>query len=150
MLFPGPYRVPIATWRTTSVFSNTSGRTAYRDRAFETVAAISLDTLRAEWAWIPSTCGSEHPRREFPVRQLTDEVQLTVLAGAQQALELIDYDGFRREQARLVRRRHPGIDLSYVTPPRLPWVITAQAPRSGSSLPAPSTCTWRAGRPGTV
>ena len=30
MLFPGPYRIPIATWATTSVFSNTPGRTAYR------------------------------------------------------------------------------------------------------------------------
>ena len=30
MLFPGPYRVPQAAFRTTSVFSNTSGRAAYR------------------------------------------------------------------------------------------------------------------------
>ncbi len=40
MMFPGPYRIPIGTWATTSVFSNTPGRVAYRGPwAFESVAA---------------------------------------------------------------------------------------------------------------
>src|SRR5947207_6672389 len=45
MLFPGPYRVPQAAFRTTSVFSNTSGRAAYRGPwQFESLAReVPLD-----------------------------------------------------------------------------------------------------------
>ena len=45
MLFPGPYRVPHATFSATCVFTNTSGRTAYRGPwQFESVAR---EVLRA-------------------------------------------------------------------------------------------------------
>ena len=39
MIFPGPYRLPNATFTTKCVFTNTPGRTAYRGPwQFETVA----------------------------------------------------------------------------------------------------------------
>ena len=48
MIFPGPYRMPKATWATTSVFSNTPGRTAYRGPwQFETVAREVLLDIAA-------------------------------------------------------------------------------------------------------
>ena len=58
MLFPGPYRIPIATWATTSVFSNTPGRTAYRGPwAFESSHARSCSTsLPGAWGWTRLSC----------------------------------------------------------------------------------------------
>ncbi|HXY92171.1 MAG TPA: molybdopterin cofactor-binding domain-containing protein, partial [Acidimicrobiia bacterium] len=48
MLFPGPYRVPRAGWRTTSVFSNTAGRIAYRGPwQFESLAREVLLDIAA-------------------------------------------------------------------------------------------------------
>ena len=48
MLYPGPYRVPATNWITTSVFSNTPGRTAYRGPwAFETLAREMLLDIAA-------------------------------------------------------------------------------------------------------
>src|SRR5206468_5991660 len=47
-LFPGPYRVPLAGFRTTSVFSNTSGRAAYRGPwQFESLAREVLLDISA-------------------------------------------------------------------------------------------------------
>ena len=48
MFFPGPYRIPAATWTTRSVFSNTTGRTAYRGPwQYETLAREVLLDIAA-------------------------------------------------------------------------------------------------------
>jgi len=124
MFFPGPYRIPIATWRTTSVFSNTLGRTAYRGPwQFETVAREVLLDIAARRIGLDPI---ELRRRNILGR---DELPYTNANGMpysdmsprevfELALELIDYDGFRREQADArAAGRHIGIGTSsYVEP----------------------------------
>ena len=59
MLFPGPYRVPSAGFRTTSVFSNTTGRAAYRGPwQFESLAReVLLDIAGRRMGIDPINCG---------------------------------------------------------------------------------------------
>jgi carbon-monoxide dehydrogenase large subunit len=105
MLFPGPYRVPLAGFRTTSVFSNTSGRAAYRGPwQFESVAReVLLDISARRMGIDPAEL-----RRRNLLRQ--DELpctnpngmpyrDITPLETFEQALSILDYDAFRREQA---------------------------------------------------
>jgi aerobic carbon-monoxide dehydrogenase large subunit len=124
MLFPGPYRIPLATWRTTSVFSNTSGRTAYRGPwQFETVAReVLLDIAARRMGMDPVDlrrrnilAGDELPYANANRMQYSDMSPREVF---EQAIELIDYDGFRREQAEArAGGRYLGIGTSsYVEP----------------------------------
>jgi carbon-monoxide dehydrogenase large subunit len=105
MLFPGPYRVPTAAWRSTSVFSNTSGRAAYRGPwQFETLAReVLLDIAARRMAIDPIEL-----RRRNLLRQ--DELpcanpngmpysDITPMETFEQALEILDLDAFRAEQA---------------------------------------------------
>jgi carbon-monoxide dehydrogenase large subunit len=105
MLFPGPYRVPRAGFRTTSVFSNTAGRTAYRGPwQFESVAReVLLDIAARRMGIDPADV-----RRRNLLRR--DELPCTNPNGMpysdispaetfEQALEMLDYDAFRRQQA---------------------------------------------------
>lgn len=124
MLFPGPYRIATASWSTTSVFSNTAGRTAYRGPwMFETTAReVLLDIAARRIAMDPV----ELRRRNMLAR---DELPCTNPNGMpysdmsprevfEQALEIVDHDGFRREQAELrAQGRYLGIGTSsYVEP----------------------------------
>jgi carbon-monoxide dehydrogenase large subunit len=124
MLFPGPYRIPVATWATTSVFSNTPGRTAYRGPwAFESLAReVLLDIAARRMGMDPV----ELRRRNFLSR---DDLPYTNPAGMsydhmsprevfEAALELLDYEGFRREQSAARKNgRFLGVGTSsYVEP----------------------------------
>jgi aerobic carbon-monoxide dehydrogenase large subunit len=105
MLFPGPYRVPAAAFRTTSVFSNTSGRTAYRGPwQFETLAREVLLDIAARRMGIDPI---EMRRRNLLTH---DEMpcanpngmpysDITPFETFEHAVELFDVAAFRREQA---------------------------------------------------
>jgi aerobic carbon-monoxide dehydrogenase large subunit len=105
MMFPGPYRIPVATWASTSVFSNTPGRTAYRGPwAFEAVAReVLLDIAARRIGMDPVALR----RRSFLAR---DDLPCANGVGMpydhmsprevfEAALEKLDYDAFRRDQA---------------------------------------------------
>ena len=124
MLFPGPYRVPVATWTTTSVFSNTVGRAAYRGPwQFESVAREVLLDIAARRIGVDPV---ELRRRNFltgddmpyanPNGMPYDH--MSPLQVFEQALELLDYDGFRRQQAEArAEGRYLGVGTcSYVEP----------------------------------
>jgi carbon-monoxide dehydrogenase large subunit len=103
-LFPGPYRVPRAGFLTTSVFSNTSGRIAYRGPwQFESVAREVLLDLAARRMGIDPI----ELRRRNLLR--ADEVpypnpngmtfsSVTPLETFERALAILDYEAFRVEQ----------------------------------------------------
>jgi aerobic carbon-monoxide dehydrogenase large subunit len=105
MLFPGPYRVPQATFSTKCMFTNTSGRTAYRGPwQFESLARELMLDIAARRIGIDPI----ELRRRNLLRK--DELPLANPLGMpydhvspaetfEQALELLDYDAFRREQA---------------------------------------------------
>ena len=119
MLFPGPYRVQQGGFRTTSVFSNTSGRTAYRGPwQFETLAREVLLDIAARRIGIDPV---ELRRRNLLRR---DELpwsnpvgmpysDMTPLETFEHALELLDYQAFRREQdAARAEGRYLGVGTS--------------------------------------
>src|SRR4029453_7016109 len=105
MLFPGPYRIPRATFRCTAMFSNTVGRTAYRGPwQFESVAREVLLDIAARRLRRDAI---ERRRRTLPRRAHPPYPSATgfvydpvsPLEPFEQALALLDYDAFRREQA---------------------------------------------------
>jgi carbon-monoxide dehydrogenase large subunit len=124
MLFPGPYRVPVGGFRTTSVFSNTSGRAAYRGPwQFESLAREVLLDIAARRIGIDPI----ELRRRNLLR--SDELpcanpngmpysDITPTDTFEQALAMLDYDAFRREQAEArAAGRHVGVGTcTYVEP----------------------------------
>ncbi|MFN8025378.1 MAG: xanthine dehydrogenase family protein molybdopterin-binding subunit [Acidimicrobiia bacterium] len=124
MIFPGPYRIPAASFTHRSIFTNTAGRTAYRGPwAFESMARevvldvaarrLGLDPvelrrrnmLSADELPYSNGCGMPYanmsPRETF-----------------EHALEILDYDTFRAEQAAArAEGRYLGVGTcSYVEP----------------------------------
>src|SRR5947209_5769043 len=124
MLFPGPYRVPKASFRTTSVFSNTSGRAAYRGPwQFESLAReVLLDIAARRMGLDPVELRRRNllRRDELPYTNANGMPysDITPSETFEQALEMLGYDTFRREQA-LAREagRYLGVGTcTYVEP----------------------------------
>jgi len=105
MLFPGPYRIPRATFRSKAVVSNTVGRTAYRGPwQFESVAReVLLDIAARQLGIDPVELRRRNllRRDDLPYRSATGFVydHVTPLETFDHAIELLDYGTFRREQA---------------------------------------------------
>ena len=106
MIFPGPYRVTRGTFSHASVFSNTSGRVAYRGPwSFETLAReVTLDIAARRIGIDPA----ELRRRNLlsrgracrsPTPTACRTTTWTSLETLEQALAILDYDAFRAEQA---------------------------------------------------
>lgn len=104
MLFPGPYRISHATFTTKAVLSNTVGRGAYRGPwQFESVAREVLLDVAARRVGIDPI---ELRRRnllqsdDLPYASATGFVydHITPSETFEHALELLDYEAFRREQ----------------------------------------------------
>ena len=124
LIFPGPYRVAAASWSASLVLSNTCGRTAYRGPwQFESLAReVLLDIAARRMELDPVEL-----RRRNMLRQ--DELpyanpngmpydNMTPAETFEHALELLDYDAFRKEQ-QVAREagRYLGVGTcSYVEP----------------------------------
>ncbi|WP_241385515.1 xanthine dehydrogenase family protein molybdopterin-binding subunit [Rhodococcus sp. CH91] len=104
MLFPGPYRVPEATFRTKLVYSNTVGRTAYRGPwQFESMAReVALDTAARRLCIDPIELRRRNLLRvdELPATNPNGMPysNITPRETFEQALEILDYPAFRSEQ----------------------------------------------------
>ncbi len=122
--FPGPYRLPVMSFTNQAVYTNTCGRCAYRGPwLFETVA-------REQMMDVVARATGMDPLELRRVNVLTDDdLPYTSATGVryerispaktlEQAAQLIDYDGFRREQAAArAAGRYLGLGLSlYVEP----------------------------------
>jgi aerobic carbon-monoxide dehydrogenase large subunit len=124
MIFPGPYRIPATSYQHRSMFSNRVGRTAYRGPwQFESVAReVTLDIAARQLGLdpvelrrrnmlgigdLPYVNGSGMPYTDMSPRE-TFEL----------ALELLDYERFRAEQAAAwAQGRFLGVGTcSYVEP----------------------------------
>ncbi|ONH24652.1 xanthine dehydrogenase family protein molybdopterin-binding subunit [Pseudofrankia asymbiotica] len=106
LLFPGPYKVPLATWSTTSVFSNTAGRHAYRGPwQFESVAReLLLDIAARDLGLDPVELRRRNmlSRDELPYPNpagMPPYDHSSPLETFELALRMLDYDAFRAEQA---------------------------------------------------
>jgi aerobic carbon-monoxide dehydrogenase large subunit len=119
MLFPGPYRVPAATFTTTSMFSNTAGRIAYRGPwQFESVARELLLDIAARRIGIDPIeirrrnllRGDELPRVNPNGMPYSDMTPLETFEHAIAALDLV---AFRSEQRQaLAASRYIGVGTS--------------------------------------
>jgi carbon-monoxide dehydrogenase large subunit len=124
MLFPGPYKVPAATFMHTGVFSNTAGRTAYRGPwQFETLAReVMLDIAARKMGIDPaelrrknllSAGDMPHPN---PCGMPYDH--MASLETFEQALARLDYPAFRAEQAAArAAGRYLGVGISCYAEP---------------------------------
>src|SRR5262249_14798571 len=105
MLFPGPYRVPNAGFTAKTVYTNTVGRTAYPGPwQFETLAReVLLDIAARRMGVDPVELRRRNLLRqdELPYRNPNGMTYRNVspLETLEQALAILDYDGFRAEQA---------------------------------------------------
>ncbi len=124
MFFPGPYRVPKASFNYKTVFSNTAvwPPIAVRGSTKPSRAKSFSTSPRARWAWIPSSCAARNLLRgdEMPYFNPNgmpyDHVAPTDTF--EQAVKILDHEGFRKEQAdALAQGRYIGLGFSaYIEP----------------------------------
>jgi carbon-monoxide dehydrogenase large subunit len=105
MIFPGPYRLPAGAFTHASIFSNTVGRTAYRGPwQFESVAReVMLEVSARQMGIDPIELRRRnilHPD-DLPTFNPCGMPYSDVAPNEtlEQAISILDYDGFRREQA---------------------------------------------------
>ena len=124
MFFPGPYRIPQATFTTKSVFSNTVGRAAYRGPwQFESVTReVLLDRAARRLGMDPADLRRKNllRRDELPYTNPNGMPysDITPLETFEQALEMLDYKAFRDEQKQAREQgRYLGVGTcTYVEP----------------------------------
>lgn len=127
MIFPGPYRIAKGTYRHASVFSNTAGRVAYRGPwAFETLAReVTLDIAARQMGIDPAELRRRNLLRldEMPYSSPTGMPydHMDPLETLEQALAVLDYDAFRKEQAAArAQGRYLGVGISCFCEPTAP------------------------------
>jgi carbon-monoxide dehydrogenase large subunit len=124
VLFPGPYRVRLASFTAKAMYSNTAGRSAYRGPwQFESLAReVLLDIAAREMDMDPAELRRRNllRRDELPFRNPNGMTydSISPLETFEQALSMFDYETFRKEQA---AARNDGVYLgvglsTYVEP----------------------------------
>ncbi len=124
MFFPGPYRVPKASFNYTTVFSNTAGLAAYRGPwQYETLTReILLDIAARKMGMDPVELRRRNILRgdEMPYFN-PNGMPYDHVAPAdtfEQAVKILDHEGFRREQREALEQgRYIGLGYSaYIEP----------------------------------
>jgi carbon-monoxide dehydrogenase large subunit len=127
MLFPGPYRVPRAGFATKSVYTNTVGRTAYRGPwQFETLAReVLLDIAARQMKVDPIELRRRNVLQPDDLPYANPNGMpydnISPAATLEQALEMLDVDAFRKEQADArAAGRYLGVGVSNYVEPSTP------------------------------
>ena len=105
-LFPGPYRVPVGTFTTKSIYTNTVGRTAYRGPwVFESLARellldhaarqIGLDPVELRRRNLLRTSDQPYTNPNGMTFDFISPLETFELA-----IDMLDYDGFRGSRHR--------------------------------------------------
>jgi len=123
-LLPGPYRVPRLGFSMSMVWTNTMGKGAYRGPwMFETTAReMAIDVAAGELGMDPAELRRRNllTADDLPFTSPSAKVfeEITPRETFEQALAMLDYDAFRREQARArAAGRYLGVGISvYVEP----------------------------------
>ncbi len=117
--FPGPYRIPKAGFTAKTIYTNTVGRCAYRGPwQFETLAReMLLDIAARQMEIDPAELRRRNllAQADLPYRNpngLTYD-NVSPLETLEQALDILDYDAFRAEQAAArAEGRYLGVGMS--------------------------------------
>jgi carbon-monoxide dehydrogenase large subunit len=132
MIFPGPYRMQRLAFEAKGLYTNTCGHCAYRGPwLMETVAREQMMDIAAERLGIdPLEIRRRNviQRSELPFSTATGLVYESVSPAEtlEQAAELIDYTGFRKQQADArAEGRYLGIGLSVYIEPQFGFGILA-------------------------
>jgi carbon-monoxide dehydrogenase large subunit len=127
MLFPGPYRVPRASFTAKSVYTNTAGRTPYRGPwQYETLAReLLLDIAARDMGIDPADLRRRNllHRDELPYTNPNGMTydRISPLETFEQALEMLGYEAFRQEQASAREGgRYLGVGLANYVEPSTP------------------------------
>ncbi len=124
MFFPGPYRVPKASFNYQTVFSNTSGLAAYRGPwQYETLAReILLDVAARKMHVDPVELRRRNLLRRDEMPYVNPNGMpydhVAPIETFEQAVKILDHEGFRKEQREaLVQGRYLGLGFSaYIEP----------------------------------
>ncbi|HUE59251.1 MAG TPA: xanthine dehydrogenase family protein molybdopterin-binding subunit, partial [Acidimicrobiales bacterium] len=126
-LFPGPYRVPKASFTAKAVYTNTAGRSAYRGPwQFESLAReVLLDIAARRMGMDPVDLRRRNllRRDELPYRNPNGMTydRISPIETLEQALSILDYEGFRREQSEALEQgRYLGVGVSTYVEPSTP------------------------------
>ena len=127
VLFPGPYRVPRASFTAKSMYTNTVGRAAYRGPwQFESLAReVLLDIAARQMAMDPVELRRRNllRRDELPYANPNGMTydNVSPVETFEQALAILDYEAFRAEQAEnRTRGRYLGVGISNYVEPSTP------------------------------
>jgi carbon-monoxide dehydrogenase large subunit len=127
MLFPGPYRVPRAGFGVKCVYTNTVGRMPYRGPwQFESLSReVLLDIAARQMGMDPVELRRRNllRRDELPYANPNGMTydNVSPLETFEQALEMLDYEAFREEQAAAREQgRYLGVGLSNYVEPSTP------------------------------
>ncbi|GAB7144135.1 xanthine dehydrogenase family protein molybdopterin-binding subunit [Mycobacterium riyadhense] len=124
LFFPGPYRVPKASFNYKTVFSNTSGLAAYRGPwQFETLAReILLDIAARKMGIDPVELRRRNLLRRDEMPYFNPNGipydHVAPIETFEQAVKILDHEGFRKEQREaLAQGRYLGLGFSaYIEP----------------------------------
>ena len=124
MFFPGPYRVPKASFNYKTVFSNTSGLAAYRGPwQYETLAReILLDIAARKMDVDPVELRRRNLLRRDEMPYVNPNGMpydhVAPIETFEQAVKILDHEGFRKEQREaLAQGRYLGLGFSaYIEP----------------------------------
>jgi aerobic carbon-monoxide dehydrogenase large subunit len=127
VLFPGPYRVPRASFHTKAIYTNTVGRAAYRGPwQFESLAReVLLDIAARQMGMDPVDLRRRNllHRDELPYANPNGMTydSISPLETFEQALGMLDYPAFRAEQVEArARGRYLGVGVSNYVEPSTP------------------------------
>jgi carbon-monoxide dehydrogenase large subunit len=127
LLYPGPYRVPKASYATRAVYTNTAGRTPYRGPwQFETLAReVMLDISARQLGIDPAELRRRNVLRqdELPYANPNGMTydRISPAETLEQALDILGYEAFRAEQAEArAAGRYLGVGISTYVEPSTP------------------------------
>ncbi len=127
MFFPGPYRIPKAGYTAKTIYTNTVGRAAYRGPwQFESLAReVLLDIAARRMGMDPVDLRRRNllRRDELPYRNPNGMTydSISPVETFEQALAILDYDAFRKEQADARNAgRYLGVGTSSYVEPSTP------------------------------
>ena len=142
MFFPGPYRVPKASFSYKTVFSNTRGLAAYRGPwQYETLTReILLDIAARKMGMDPVELRRRNILRgdEMPYVN-PNGMPYDHVAPAdtfEQAVKILDHEGFRTEQREALGRR------AAISAWAFPRTSSRPAPRPATLPPRARRCGW--------